>query len=156
MEKGYLNLPASWVAEHATFSLHIPLKPRYVAPHPFTNQATVSLARGPIIYCVEDYDNPWVQDHFKSLQIDPEANVQEKLVTDPETQEEYVALSVHRGASVLPPSRLKVDPSMPWKELAKVSVESSVVEELHFVPYYFRSNRGGRGQSLTGIRRWIR
>jgi hypothetical protein len=41
------------------------MKVREIAPHPFTNLNIVALARGPIVYCVEDVDNPWVQDHFK-------------------------------------------------------------------------------------------
>ncbi|KAI1619843.1 hypothetical protein EDD37DRAFT_642403 [Exophiala viscosa] len=154
VEKGYLTLPTPWLVEHPEFTLQIPMKPRVVAVHPFTTQDTISLARGPIIYCVEDYDNPWVEDHFKSLQLDPDANVEEKLVTDPTTEEEYVALSVHRGSSLLP--KLNAEPSIPWKDLAKASAEGSVVEDLHFVPYYFHSNRGGRGHVRTGIRRWIR
>lgn len=38
---------------------------RCLVPHPHTNQNTVALARGPLVYCVEDVDNPWVSDHFK-------------------------------------------------------------------------------------------
>jgi len=82
--------------------------------------------------------------------------VEEKLVTDPTTQEEYVALSVRHGSSLLPMGQLNAEPSIPWKDLAKASAKGSVVEDLHFVPYYFHSNRDGRGHVRTGIRRWIR
>lgn len=30
-----------------------------------TTHGLLTLARGPVIYCVEDFDNAWVQDHFK-------------------------------------------------------------------------------------------
>jgi hypothetical protein len=30
-----------------------------------TTHGLLTLARGPVIYCVEDVDNVWVQDHFK-------------------------------------------------------------------------------------------
>lgn len=62
---GYLKIPAEWLAANPTFTLSIPLETRLVASHPLTNQATMSLARGPVVYCVEDVDNSWVQDHFK-------------------------------------------------------------------------------------------
>lgn len=65
VEKGYVALPSSWLSEHREFELQIPLKPRWVAPHPSTSQNTVTLARGPVIFCVEDVDNAWVNDHFK-------------------------------------------------------------------------------------------
>lgn len=65
LERGYLTLPADFVKNNRTFSLSIPMVSRWIAPHPYTGQNTLSLARGPIIYCVEDYDNPWVVDHFK-------------------------------------------------------------------------------------------
>ena len=156
VQKGYLTLPAEWVASNPNFTITIAQDIRMIATHPFTNQDSLTLARGPIIFCVEDHDNPWVTDHFKSLQLDPDAAVQEALVTDPATKEEYVALSVHRGASILSTDRLRANPGVGWAELKKMAAEAEVLDELHFVPYYFRSNRGGRGQSRTGIRRWIR
>lgn len=156
LEKGYLTLSAEWLEQHPQFSLTIQQDLRILAPHPFTNQDNVALARGPIIYSVEDFDNPWVQDHFRSLQLDPDAQVSENLVTDPLTEERYIGLCVHNGASLLPQSKLHARPSIPWHSLVKTSAESEVVEDLHFIPYYFRSNRGGKGMSRTGIRRWIR
>ena len=86
----------------------------------------------------------------------PDAMVTERAVKDPSTGEEYVALDVHRGASVLPVKSLKAAPSIPWKTLAKAAADTEVIEVLHMVPYYFRSNRGGKGMARTGIRRWIR
>ena len=62
---GYLTLPAEWLAEHKTFALTAPFGSRWIAPRPSTEQRTITLARGPIIYCVEDYDNKWVNDHFR-------------------------------------------------------------------------------------------
>jgi hypothetical protein len=44
----------------------MPLTPRWLmqgvnaTPH-----GLLTLARGPVIYCVEDVDNVWVHDHFK-------------------------------------------------------------------------------------------
>src|SRR5947199_10028173 len=65
MQKGYLYLPSTWLAEHHEFQIRFPMMIRTLSPHPYTNQRIVALARGPMIYCVEDVDHPWVQDHFK-------------------------------------------------------------------------------------------
>jgi len=63
--KGYLQLSPDWLSHNPKFRLRIPLAPRKLRPHPYTNQDVVALARGPIIYCLEDSDNKWVTDHFK-------------------------------------------------------------------------------------------
>ena len=62
---GYLTLPAEWLSSNPSFAVTIPLEPRLISSHPFANQNTVSLARGPVVYCVEDFNNDWVKDHFK-------------------------------------------------------------------------------------------
>lgn len=64
-EKGYLHLPAEWLSKNRNFTLKLPLTPRWITPHPYTGQDTLTLARGPVVYCVEDVDNSWVDDHFK-------------------------------------------------------------------------------------------
>lgn len=65
LDDGYLILPSEWVANHRSFELHIGLKPRWVMQHPYTTQATISLMRGPVVYCIEDVDNPALENHFK-------------------------------------------------------------------------------------------
>jgi hypothetical protein len=130
-----------------------------LAPHPLAHLDTITLARGPIIFCVEDIDNTWVNDHFKTLQLDANATITENLVTDEQTKEEYVQLKVHQGASVLDIERLekhREGPSVTWKNLRNVADTCKVLDELTFVPYYFRGNRGGKGMLRTGIKRWIR
>ena len=65
LKNGYLSIPSAWLASNKSFSLRIPMKPRWVAPPVETGQDIAALARGPMVYCVEDADNDWVQDHFK-------------------------------------------------------------------------------------------
>ena len=66
LHKGYLTLDPDFIAENSEFSLDIGnLAPRYIAPHPYTNQRTLTLARGPLVYCIEDIDNPWEDNHFR-------------------------------------------------------------------------------------------
>ncbi|KIX96206.1 uncharacterized protein Z520_07984 [Fonsecaea multimorphosa CBS 102226] len=157
LEKGYLILPASWVSANRNFMLEVEMMPRLVAPHPYTNQDTLALARGPVIYCVEDMDNQWVKDHFKSVQLDPACAVHEELVTDKTTGDTYVALTVAKGASLLRTENIHARPGVEVSALDNVArSEDGVIDELKFVPYFFRANRGGRGQARVGLRRWNR
>lgn len=65
-ERGYISLPATWVTANPSFTLSLPLQPRWVTQGvSATTFGLLSLVRGPIVYCVEDVDNPWVMDHFK-------------------------------------------------------------------------------------------
>jgi uncharacterized protein len=62
---GYLHISPEDLRVSPTFELDIKLVVRELRPHPFCNQDTIALARGPIVYCLEDVDNDWVTDHFK-------------------------------------------------------------------------------------------
>lgn len=161
VEKGYLIVPPAYIKSHSTFTLTIPLTPRLITLHPDTNQDTLTLARGPIIYCVEDFDNPWVTDHFKSVQLDPKCEIKETSLKDEGSGETYVGLSVENGASQLDlnQSAEAIDKDMPFldaKSLDRMRGEAEIVPELKFVPYYFRANRDGKGHMRVGLKRWIR
>lgn len=114
------------------------------------------MARGPIVYVVEDVDNAWVKDHFKSVQIDPACSIREKTVTDDTTGDTFVALTVtDGGASILKSADIHASPEVEAGDLHEIEKSiDSVIDELHFVPYYFRANRGGKGQARVGLRRW--
>ena len=150
VEKGYLTLPADWLKHNTRFELNIPLKPRFVSPHPYTNQDIIALARGPLIYCVEDFDNAWVDDHFKSLVLDPAAKVEEEEGPIGEVGEPYIGLTLRNAASFI-----DVDNSLaPHIDRKSVKQEkASGADELHFIPYALRDNRGGKGHMRVGIRR---
>lgn len=64
-EKGFITIPCQWLCQNRQFKFVIPLRPRIISTHPLANTQTIALARGPLVYCVEDADNPWVDDHFK-------------------------------------------------------------------------------------------
>lgn len=153
VEKGYLTLPAKWVSEHKTFRLTIPLKARWLAQHPLTNQHTLSRVRGPVVYCVEDVDNPWVDDHFKSVYLDYKGTWDEQKVTDSITGDKYVALTLNDGARQLNIANITGGPLIDAKELQSHLEASEPIRKLHFVPYYFRANRGGKGHMRVGLKR---
>ncbi|RSL70524.1 hypothetical protein CEP54_001666 [Fusarium duplospermum] len=141
VEKGYIYLDSAYVSENPSFSLQVlGFEPRYLSPHPYTNQRTLTLARGPIVYCVEDTDNPWETNHFKDVFLRTDSKVVEKTVTDEKTGEEYVALrSKCWKQSISTRASLNVDG------------DSAAPRDLIFVPYYFRANRGGNGQMRVGL-----
>ncbi|KAB8297307.1 hypothetical protein EYC80_002660 [Monilinia laxa] len=132
---------------HSNFQLHIPLEPRYISPHPYTNQNIVALARGPIVYCAEDHDNPWVNDHFKSLVFSTRGEITEK---DADVNNEPYKQLTALGAA----TRFRL-PEQARPDLGhNVDGFSEVdIEELHFIPYALRDNRGGKGHMRVGLRR---
>jgi uncharacterized protein len=155
LQKGYLILPSAWLSSNPSFTLEIDIAPRLIAPHPYTNQDTLTLARGPIVYCVEDVDNAWVKDHFKTVQLDPQCTIEESTVTDKETNDTYVALKISKSASLMNLDTLHASPDVAVKKLNDITrADAKIIDELNFVPYYFRANRGGQGQMRVGLRRW--
>lgn len=150
VSKGYLTLPADWLRDNPNFALNISLKPRFVSPHPYTNQDIIALARGPLVYCLEDVDNAWVNDHFKSLVLDPAAVISESQASIQETGEPYVALSGHDCASFLTCDK-SLAPQLPLGSITRDS--DGKVGKLNFIPYALRDNRGGKGHMRVGMRK---
>ncbi|KAH8658847.1 hypothetical protein BGZ60DRAFT_531523 [Tricladium varicosporioides] len=148
-EKGYLTLTPEWLKANPKFHLNIPLVPRFISPHPHTNQDIVALARGPIVYCVEDVDNPGSDDHFKNVLIDPACEVSETRASIPGIEEPYVGLAALRATSLLAVS----DYPAPHVPLGAVTQQRPSIDKLHFIPYALRDNRGGKGHMRVGIRR---
>jgi DUF1680 family protein len=132
------------------FELDIPLQPRYVSPHPFTNQDTIALARGPVVYCLEDVDNTWVNDHFKALLLDPTGRITESSSSIPGAEEPYVGLTAHNAASFIHADG-RLSPPLPLGSVASDSRDA--IKDLHFIPFALRDNRGGRGHMRVGIRK---
>lgn len=149
LDKGYLTLPSEWLEANPSFRLVIPLRTRHVAPHPYTGQDIVALARGPIIYCIEDFDNPWVTDHFKSLVLDPTGLITVEESSDVDIGQSYVSMTAHNAASFLDlDTRFALH-----SPVGQNAMEGSAIERLHFIPYCLRDNRGGKGHMRVGIRR---
>lgn len=141
------------------------MPPRFLSPHPFTHQDTITLARGPLIYCLEDIDNPWVTDHFKTLVFTPsKAILSEAPRTDESTGETYIVVIASlievldggvwtsRGSGII---AVKHECGTgPGVRVEHIEVlESDVGSELVFTPFYYRANRGGKGMMRTGLRR---
>ena len=71
-EQGYLRLRRAWNGR-AQVLLELPMPVRVITPHPRVDavRGCVALARGPIVYCIEQADHPGVA--VEDLRIDPGA-----------------------------------------------------------------------------------
>lgn len=152
-QKGYITLPASYLSTNPKFRLSLPLKPRLIKPHPLTNQSIAAVARGPIVYCVEDADNDWVKDHFKSVVLDTNVPLVESetgkavyKINGEEEAEEFVMITAENAARFL-----KTD-DMGYECRTQYAIEKGRRETLKYVPYFVRANRGGRGMMRVGLR----
>ncbi|KYG48815.1 glycoside hydrolase family 127 protein [Acidomyces richmondensis BFW] len=164
VENGYLTLPADWVRKYPQFNLNIPMKPRFIAPHPYTNQPIAAVARGPIVYCVEDVDHSWVDDHFKvshihlpfklqltmqqSVILDTKSLLEEIPRSDIFSDEAVVGIRAAHAASFLQlPNTYD-----PLESAPRRSIQPHRTETLNFIPYYARANRCGKGMMRVGLR----
>jgi uncharacterized protein len=150
VENGYLLIPTSYTSQTSSFSITIGgFQPRFISPHPYTNQNTLAIARGPIVYCVEDVDNPKESNHFKDITVTANAKVVEE--DRDYGDEKFVGLKTSGRARRLDSWAAKQNGLEPGSSLAPSELGEDV--ELAFVPYYLRANRGGNGHMRVGIGR---
>lgn len=152
LQSGYLTLPATYTRTNHTFELQIPLQPRLISPHPFTGQSVAAVARGPTMYCVEDVDNPWVDDHFKSVLFDTSVALREVKRTDIFPDETVIGVQAQGAAQFIVAS----EEQSPLNEGSILKLQKWRRETLHFIPYYARANRGGKGMMRVGLRTILR
>lgn len=149
LQKGYLTLPAAYTAAHPSFTLLVGgFAPRWLEPHPYTNQNVVFLARGPVVYCAEDAQNEWETNHFRDVVVRPGTPVEEERRTWEATGEEYVVLKTRawrRGLGSWEGQR----GGDPVRRVGGGDVGEE--REMVWVPYYLRANSGGRGHMRVGM-----
>ncbi|KAL1600847.1 hypothetical protein SLS60_007235 [Paraconiothyrium brasiliense] len=153
VEKGYLSLPADYVTTNKSFKLSIPLEAEWVIQNPLAGRNIVSLKRGPIVYCVEDIDNAWVHYHFRGTFVDINGRLTQSTVKDDHTGDEYVGLSLENGTKMLDIAQSQTGASMSERDFREQLDAGKDIKELHFVPYYFRANRAGKGHMRVGLQR---
>lgn len=145
-KNGYLHLAPSYTRANRSFSIAFAgMTPRFIAPHPYSGQRTLGLARGPIVYCVEDVDNAWEENHFKDVVLDEKAPVVE--MERDWKGERYIALKIQGRKRVVVGD---------WEITGSILLTTETVDkpvELVFVPYYLRANRGGKGHMRVGLLR---
>lgn len=126
--------------------------PRMLRYHPAANQNTLTIARGPLIYCAEDVDNEWVNDHFKSVSLSSKANLEESIGHDDILDESYIKI-IASGTKVVDDKLAVPTGSFPGFEVGCEDNLKSQEVDMAFIPYYYRGNRGGKGHMRVGFRR---
>ncbi|KAH7077680.1 hypothetical protein BKA63DRAFT_601745 [Paraphoma chrysanthemicola] len=150
ISNGYLTLDPTCLSTNPAFTLQIQgFEPRFIQPHPYTNQSTLSLARGPIIYCLEDAHNPWETNHFKDVVLSADQTVKEESRIHEPSGEKYVALKGTVSTRSLVNWQSKSPGQDPAARVEKVQVGE--YKEAVFVPYYMRANSGGKGHMRVGL-----
>lgn len=148
LSKGYLTLKPSFTADHPEFSLRIGnFTPRYITPHPYTNQHTLTLARGPLVYCIEDADNKWEENHFKDVGIKASCPITEERRCLG-GKEEYVALKTSCWKRALDSGEKG---STPGYVVSGLDSGFNDEKDGIFIPYYLRANQGGNGHMRVGL-----
>lgn len=151
LSSGFLKLDAAYVAAHPNIRMNCKMEPRLIKPSTLTGQNVVAVARGPLIYCVEDFDNDWVTDHFSSTGLRPQGvKLEEEEIQDKTTGERFVQVTA-RGGCVDLSAAVEEPRELPYA-FADTQRDGKPQKDLVFVPYYFRANRGGRGQMRVGLK----
>ncbi|KAF4332230.1 six-hairpin glycosidase [Fusarium beomiforme] len=139
---GYLTLAAG------THRVDFAIRPRLIYSHPYTRDDHLTLAVGPLVYCLEDVDNPFEKFHFKHLTI------HESILDHLEPMLSPDGVTFYRAAGQ---GRQMLLPSSEELTLTELEHDVQLSEErldLVFIPYYYRANRaGGHGQYRVGLKR---
>lgn len=86
---------------------------------------------------------------YQSLYLDASCILLEKEKKDENVEEPYFAIEAHEGAykhKLSDDASSSKMPSQPIRALEKLD------QVLTFIPYYYRSNRGGNGQMRVGLK----
>lgn len=139
--------------------LDLPMRARLAFSHPNTTQATLSLVRGPLVYCLEDEDNKWEHDHFKNLCISPQVDL--SAMREEKRADGVIYLTLPRAgyhleprkaAMAQPPGVEAEGPStedfIGMNDVATLGEYEEEVRDLTFVPYYYRANRSTKGVQM--------
>lgn len=141
IDKGYLTLHPSYTNVYERFSIAIGgFEPRYISPHPYTTQHTLGIARGPIVYCMEDADNPWQHNHFRDVALKKSEPIWEEAKSMA-NGESYIGLRTKCWLTKEDLSALAAGPIVD-ASIGGHRVEKSAV----LIPYFLRANRGDNGE----------
>ena len=81
--------------------------------------------------------------------FDPNAKVVEMPTKDDSTGESYVSLVAKSAGTFVNSASHNILSAVQSDD----TVPSTPVVDLHFIPFYYRANRGGTGQMRVGLRK---
>lgn len=151
---GYLAIKSA-----GEYTLDLELQPRLLYSHPDVGPSRITLAYGPLIYCIEDVDNTWVEElperdqHFKHLTVDT-ANATADIEISKPDDTGIIRLTWRKAGYTL-----KVEDDKSVASAFEQEQQPGYYEphkegrDLVFVPYYYRCNRAGtKGRMRTSLR----
>jgi DUF1680 family protein len=140
-DAGYVRLRRDWGGTSRVV-LELPMPVRVLAPHPRIDavRGCVALARGPLVYCIEQADHP-TDVAVEDLRLDPEA--------PPQPDGALEALGV--GVVLAGPASVRTDvPQELYTSSARAGAPRSRPATLTAIPYFRWGNRGP-----NAMRVWI-
>ncbi|MBA2811419.1 glycoside hydrolase family 127 protein [Streptomyces sp. KM273126] len=143
-EDGWLTIERNW-AEGDTLRLHLPMPVRGHMSHPHLDatRGAVGVARGPLVYCVEQQDSPApVDDLVLSAHHIAAADISSLMADLPG------AVVLRLTADVVPASSLELYPEFTAEHPA---AKGTVTVPVTLVPYFLWGNR-----RPEAMRVWIR
>ncbi|SEQ52645.1 hypothetical protein SAMN05428969_3372 [Devosia sp. YR412] len=126
---GYLTINRTW-AKGDVVSLDLPMPPvrLYANPGVLMDVGRVALKRGPLVYCLEEVDNPGGR--VQRLKLPREATLKAETRAD-----------LFDGVVTLKADALAIDES-DWNTLYRTTPPSQGTATLTALPYYLWANRG--------------
>ena len=129
IETGYLSIKRKW-REGDTIALELPMPPERIYAHPSVKEdvGRVALKRGPLVYCVEEVDNPGGRVQQLELPRDARVDVEERS-------------DIFDGIVTLTASGQRVE-DLSWGEsLYRNAPPEVTTQKLTALPYYLWNNR---------------
>jgi DUF1680 family protein len=139
-ETGYVRLRREWSGTSRVL-LELPMPVRVLHPHPRIDavRGCVALARGPLVYCIEQADHPG-DVPVEDLRLDPDA--------PPQPSAGLAGLGVE--VSLSGPAVLQASPAAELYSTRPITAAASRPAALTAVPYFRWGNRGP-----NAMRVWI-
>lgn len=138
---------------NASLDITFDLPIRLLSSHPETNQDTLTIQRGPIVYVAESFDNAEIErdhPHFRGIGIHPASTLTAKpisiggidMMSISTGDQDVYALDKDSGESLYRP----IDKSggRSWRRVG---------HPLHFVPWFARANRDDASHVRVGMLR---
>ncbi|GGA50635.1 glycoside hydrolase family 127 protein [Pelagibacterium lentulum] len=136
-ENGYLTIRREWRGgDQIALALPMPAVRLYANPHVIMDAGRVALKRGPLVYCIEEVDNPggWVQ----RLRLPRDAELRAETRSD-----------LFDGIVTLKADAIAIEEAE-FRELYRTAPPKEDKAELTAVPYYLWANRG-QGTMLVWV-----
>ena len=134
---GYVTINRTW-AKGDTITMDLPMQPErlYANPGVIMDVGRVALKRGPLVYCIEEADNPGGA--VQRLKLPRDAALKSTTRAD-----------LFGGAVTLSAQAKAIDPS-DWRDLYRTSPPTESDATLTALPYYLWANRS-RGSMVVWI-----